>query len=453
MVVGARGVRTDLLVAAVALVNTGMMLDNGRYDVVALVLVIAGAAALLAAFAAQRQPHPVAVEQRVVAAFALQAIALLLSSSRHIIDLSRAGEGLLAVLVAGGALVLVFGGIDAVRRSPRWVTRPLPVLALAATVMIGAVVVGLGPVLNDVYYLQTIGVERLFDGISPYAPGYPDIYAPADSLRYYGPELSVDGVLQFGYAYPPVTLLMAVPGWLLGDVRVSHLLAVLLTAVLLQRIGPGRRGRLAATLYLAGAPLLFVVTQSWTEPFVVLLLTTFVLAQRRWPGSGRAGAALGLFLTAKQYGLLFAPLPMLLVGRPVNWRSVGRLAGAAAAAALVVAAPFLIWDPGGVRTSMIDHLLSLPVRHDALSLLARTDLGGFEILVTVVAAAGALAAIWRYAPRTEAGFAGSVAFVLLVTVLFVKQAFANYYFTVSGAALVAVAAGGSDVDAPPRNSR
>ena len=50
--------------------------------------------------------------------------------------------------------------------------------------------------------------------------------------------------------------------------------------------------------------------------------------------------------------------------------------------------------------------------------------------------------LWR-APRSAAGFAGSVGLVYLSLFAFSKQAFANYYFFVIGAFCCAVAASGA----------
>lgn len=431
--------RPDILLLAAATISSGMMIRNGRYHPVALALVVVGAVLAYVALFRQDDPTRAAFVRRVRAAFVLQAFAMLASVSRHLIDLLRAGETALGVLLALSAMALLAIGWDALGASPRLARVWLPAMSITLSVMVLTVIVGLGPVLNDVYHLQTMGTERLFDGISPYAAGYPDIYAPRFSREFYGPDLSIDGVLQFGYAYPPLSLVLGIPGWLLGDVRLASLAAVLLTAWLMARTGERWLGRVAAASFLASAPILFVVTQGWTEPFVVLMLALFVALQWRAPGSAVAAGVFGLFITSKQYGLLFLPLYGLVVPRPVIWRKLLRNVGIGIATAGAIAAPFLIWDWPGVWSS-ITHLLSLPVRRDALSLLGvAPDLGLIGAIAPFLAAGCAFAVVWRKAGHDTSAFAAGVAVVLLTTVLFAKQAFANYFFTVTTALFLAVA--------------
>ena len=76
---------------------------------------------------------------------------------------------------------------------------------------------------------------------------------------------------------------------------------------------PRALGALAAGLYLFTPRNLFVLEQSWTEPFVVLFLAATVWCAARHPRV--APYVLGLFLAVKQYAVLALPLA-LLIGRP-----------------------------------------------------------------------------------------------------------------------------------------
>src|SRR5438067_13369117 len=95
--------------------------------------------------------------------------------------------------------------------------------------------------------------------------------------------LTADGRVQ-SFPYPPLSLLLAVPGYLVGDVRWSLLAALLGTAALVvatgRRLGlpAGHPAELAATALLCHPRGLLVLETSWTEPFVALGLTATVWA-------------------------------------------------------------------------------------------------------------------------------------------------------------------------------
>ncbi len=55
---------------------------------------------------------------------------------------------------------------------------------------------------------------------------FPDVYD--GKLAVYATGVSQNGRLQFGYPYPPLTLLLALPGHLLGDFRYAQLAALTL---------------------------------------------------------------------------------------------------------------------------------------------------------------------------------------------------------------------------------
>ena len=84
----------------------------------------------------------------------------------------------------------------------------------------------------------------------------------------------------------------------------------------------GPVGALAAGLYLFTPRNLFVLEQSWTEPFVVLFLAATVWCAARHPRV--APYVLGLFLAVKQYAVLALPLALLLARPPMSSRGSGR---------------------------------------------------------------------------------------------------------------------------------
>lgn len=292
----------------------------------------------------------------------------------------------------------------------------------------------------DVFVFQQHASRALLSGLNPYAITFPDIYG---SSPFYGAGVSVDGQLRFGFPYPPLSLLMALPGFLLqGDYRYAQLTALTLAGALMAYARPGgRTGLLAAALFLFSPRMFFVLEQGWTEPFAVLLLALVVFCARRFPSA--VPWVLGLMLAVKQYFILTVPLVLLVLPRPWSLRTLVGWGWRAAAVALLVSAPLALWDPGAFWWSVVKLQLHQPFRADALSYLAwyarvtGTQLSPSLAFLAVVPLT--VLGLWR-APRTPSGYAAAVALVLFGFFAFNKQAFCNYYFMVLGALCVSVAA-------------
>lgn len=312
-------------------------------------------------------------------------------------------------------------------------------LLLALHVVAGAWVIGFNPVpTNDVWWFQQAAGSALAHGVDPYALQMPNIY-PDPS--FYGPGLSHGGVLDFGFPYPPLSLLLTLPSQLLtGDVRYAQLLAMPIAATLIAVSGRGPVARGAALLFLYTPRTFFIADQAWTEPFAVLLLALVVyLATRR---SRLTPPALGLLLAVKQYLVLLVPLALLLEPRPIDWRRFARSIGIALGVALALTVLFILWNAQAFWRSVVELQLLQPFRSDALSYPAWLRLDEPQ-LATILGFGALLPAgllvIWR-AARTPAGFAAATGLVYLAFFAFNKQAFANYYYFVIGALCCAVAA-------------
>ncbi len=204
----------------------------------------------------------------------------------------------------------------------------------------------------------------------------------------------------------------------------------------------GRLGALAAGLYLFTPRNLFVLEQSWTEPFVVLFLAATVWCAARHPRV--APYVLGLFLAVKQYAVLALPLALLVGRPPMTFAGFRRTAVPAVVVAALVTLPLALWEPTGFLRAVVELQFYQPFRPEALSylgLLAGPDRQppfGTGVAFAVAAVVMVLA-LWR-AARTPAGFALGVSALFLAFFVLNKQAFANYYFFVVGALCVAVAA-------------
>ena len=328
------------------------------------------------------------------------------------------------------AAVPVFG----VSSSARW--RLLTLLAVHFA--LGIWVIGqAGDPYIDLWVMQRDGARALVEGVNPYLPIYPNLYGP-DS-PYYGPGLVVDGELTIGFPYLPLSLLLVLPGELLGgDPRFAHLVAIELAALVMASIRGGGIGTSAALLYAFTPWTFFFLVGSWTEPLVVLLISLVAISAVRAPRL--LGVAVGLLIAVKQYLLLGLPVALLLLasgGRArwrITWQSV--------TVATVITLPFALWDLGAFSWSTVGSLAGQVFRPDSLTYLtllpgdwgARLSFLGFVLLIP------GIVLLALRAPRGASGFAAGLGLLLLLFFAFSRQGSANYHFAVIGALCCAVAA-------------
>jgi len=296
------------------------------------------------------------------------------------------------------------------------------------------------PAAIDVQVFLHDGAVALLHGHNPYSMSFPNIYPPRLAELFYGPGVVVHERITYGFPYLPLSLLLAIPGQLLGDVRYSQLIAMLVTAVVLRRLASDRIGRAVAVLGVAAPAAIPLLTGAWTEPTLVALLACLVLALER-QRLAFVGVLLGLFLVSKQYVVVALPV-IWLVRQHLTRRAV--LIGCAVATALTL--PFFLVNPTAFWKAIVEFQLVQPFRSDSLSLLVSSvnTFGWpppwtYGVLPLVGGGLTAVVVALR-APRTPAAFAAGVGLTLLVTILLSKQAFINYYFLVSGAFLIAAVA-------------
>jgi hypothetical protein len=289
----------------------------------------------------------------------------------------------------------------------------------------------------DVVLFQQDGSAALLRGASPYGLRFENIFG--HGTPYYARELQVGNQLAFGFPYPPLSLLLAIPGYVIaGDYRYSAAAAVTISAGLVARAGRGRIATGAGMLIILAPITQVVLYWGWSEPFVAVVFAgTAYLAAKSSPSTT---VALGLLVAAKQYCA-----PVLLVGYVLlhalrlkvgPWPMV--IVPIAVAMATVV--PFALWDFQGLVHSTVIVQLLQPFRLDAVAvpaLLARFDLAPTSQTIGLVIAGVTALLLIRWAPRTVSGFCYATAIFFAVFFIFSKQAFLNYYFFV----LVALACG------------
>ena len=303
--------------------------------------------------------------------------------------------------------------------------------------------------ITDVAIFQSDSSRALAAGANPYALTFPNIYG--DDSKLYGPGISVNGRVQFGFPYFPISLLWVMPAQLLlGNFRYGHLLAVALAAFFIAALRPTRTAAAAAMLLAFSVPTFYVLQTGWTEPVVAMLFCFNIWllsrqARTASAGNRASGVALGLFLATKQYLVFVLPLIFLLPLRDASTRADARwktLCVALGVAALTVL-PFVLWNLRAFWWSVFELQFHQPFRDDALSYLAAfKEASGVQLssAICFLMATGAVWLCWKRAPRTVAGFAASVALVHFVFFAFNKQAFCNYYFFVFAALCCAAAA-------------
>lgn len=365
-------------------------------------------------------------------------------------------------------LLLAAVGVAVAAFAVAWLPGPFRVVGAAGILGIhlalGVWTVGLQPAPDppiDVYVFQRDAAAALLAGGNPYAITFANPYG---NDAYYGPGMVENGRLTFGFVYPPLSAYLSAAGsWVGGDVRYAQLGAMTLAALCMATVRRGPLGPLAAALYLFTPRNLFVLQQSWTEPFVVLMLAVTVWCAARAPRV--APLALGLFLAVKQYAVLGLPLALLITRPPMRLAAAWRTVVPAGLVAAAVTAPLALGALPGFWRAVVTLQFDQPFRPEALSylgLLAGPLVPGLPppappfgtgVAFAAAAAVGALA-LWR-AARTPAGFALGVAALFLAFFVLNKQAFANYYFFVVGALCVAVAATdpADPIDRPWRTGR
>jgi hypothetical protein len=332
----------------------------------------------------------------------------------------------------------------------------------------------------DVFIFQSGGAHALLHGMNPYQPIYPNVYEP--TTPFYGPGvvdtlhplpagfiqfwhealpqivypnglypvewrvrtvIGSSGLLTVGFPYPPFSLLLTLPGYLLGgDVRYSHVVALGLSAVLMVAARPGRIAPLAAALLLLMPRATYVLDLGWTEPLLIFTFSLVMYSALRWPRA--LPYALGLYFSTKQYSVLSLPLLPLLIEGPNHWRTLGRVVIKAGIVVAAINLPFFLADPHAFLRSVVVFQFLQPFRDDALSYLVLIHRlypdfhppMWLALLPLVIVIPLSL----RRLSSSPAGFCAAVTAVHFFFFAFNKQAFCNYYYFVIATACWAIAA-------------
>lgn len=293
----------------------------------------------------------------------------------------------------------------------------------------------------DVFTVEIDSLKALLEGTNPYGITFPNPYG--DNSPYFPPGVSVNGRLQFGFVYPPLALLLCLPGYLaFGDPRYSMLAAMVGAALLMGYARPGAWPKVVAVVFLFTPRAFFVLDRAWTDAFVVLLtaLVAFVAIKR--PKYVWVPAA--AWLALKQHMFIGIPALLLLVPRPMKVKEVVSLGLKAGGVGLGITLPFVAWGPSAFANSVLN--IREVYRLDSLGLLAHLANQNIArpskwIGIAAIVPVAALA-LWR-APRSPGGFALATGAIHFTLYFFSTHAFCNEYYNVIGSLCVALAVWGA----------
>ena len=290
---------------------------------------------------------------------------------------------------------------------------------------------------NDVFRFTQTAAHALLHGHSPYGPATP-AYVEGVSWNY-----------PVHFPYGPSIVLLSLPGRLLGDVRASSLvlLLVLFGSVLLLAHRSGMsRGELVRLggLLLAFPLTVVMITSAFVETYSIGLLALWLVLRERHQRLAVVVLAVAL---ATKPTIALAVLPFFLW----SWPARREIVTAVVLAALLVL-PFALVT--GFRQFYDDvagvHLQLFPTRIDALTVNALLHSLGRSFIpptASVLAGIAVLALLLWRRPRDSGDLLIAGALLSTVSFLLAKEAFVNYYFSVAMLLLLAVACRGRPVDA------
>jgi hypothetical protein len=283
----------------------------------------------------------------------------------------------------------------------------------------------------DVLLFQEQSSDALLHWNDPYAIRFPNIYE--HNTPFYGPGVvDENNMLKYGFPYPPLSLLMVLPGYLLGNVRIMHVLCAAASGILMYFARPGRLSAMAAALFLLTPQGLLVTYTGWTEPLLTLNFSLAMFCACRRPKM--LPWMLGLFFATKQYTVFALPALCMLTDGPDRGKQLFRIVWQAGLVVAVITLPFFFWNPREFIRAVALWQLVQPFRKDALSYLVwiwyrdgqRTPPIWIPLLAVIPAV---LLALWKCRPGPS-GFAAACTVIFLAFFAFNKQAFCNYYYFV-----------------------
>jgi hypothetical protein len=317
-------------------------------------------------------------------------------------------------------------------------------LARGAALALGATSVVIGILANltwgfaniDVFGFQQSAAQALLNGQNPYSPvvASQNIVAPG-----------VPAWLQLHLPYGPILPVLEAPFRLLGDIRILHVVAALITsaAVLMLARRAGTLDRTACVV-MAFPLTIGMVIFSWVDIITMAGLAVWIVSFRSHPNV--ATVALVLALGAKPTTLI-ALVPIFFWSVRARRQVI-----IASLITVLVAVPFAIitgvsqffYNVVGVQLDLFPRLDSLTIDSYLNSL--HRPLLPLVASATVIAIATVL--VLRRRPNTYGDLLAGTAILATVSFLVAKWAYFNYYYIPAVLLLLAIAGNGLAVDIP-----
>ncbi len=309
--------------------------------------------------------------------------------------------------------------------------------AVTAMAVAGEWTWGTAPI--DVFNEVQGATGALIHGQNPYSPVF--------SLFLDSPRVHpIFGSGSFNYG--PMIAILSIPSRLLGDVRLTVL--ALNVAIIVAVVAWARRAwgdhRLAPTitaLWAASPFVPFMVLTEWTDSFCVAGFAWWLVLRDRHRAWATAALTMGI---ASKPSVLLLMVPLLFWTREARRELIW-----AAAATLVIVAPFALWT--GLPQFVYDTVGlfgDLPARHDGITLDGLATVLGHAFVPGGVLFCGIIVALVVFTirrPRDYGSLLAAGAGLVIVVCFFGKQAFLNYYFIAAMALLFAAGSG----DLAPRD--
>jgi hypothetical protein len=319
-----------------------------------------------------------------------------------------------------------------------------PLAAKAVAFALAALSTAVGIVANihwgtasiDVFDFQQKASQALLHGQNPYSPVVlsPEIVRPG-----------IVGWLHLHFPYGPTLPVLEAPFRLLGDIRVLHVVAALITSiavlVLARRAGTLDR---SACVVMAFPLTTGMILFAWVDIITMAGLAVWIVCFRSHPKI--ATFALVLALAAKPTTLI-ALVPVFF------WSVRARrqvIIGAIIAALFVL--PFAIitgvsqfyYNVLGVQLEVLPRLDSLTIN----SYLNGLSLPILPFAVSALVIAGATVLVLRRRPNSYGELLTATAILATVSFLVAKWAYLNYYYIPAVLLMLAIAGNSLPVDVP-----
>jgi hypothetical protein len=288
----------------------------------------------------------------------------------------------------------------------------------------------------DVFQFQQNASQALLHGQNPYSPVVrsPQFVAPG-----------VHTYLQLHFPYGPILPVLETPFRVIGDIRVLHIVAALITSVavlvLARRAGTLDR---SACVVMAFPLTIGMVLSSWVDVIIMAGLAVWIVSFRSHPKI--ATFALALALGAKPTTLI-ALVPVFF------WsiRARRQVIIAAVIAALFVLPFAFITGVSQFYYNVLGVQLEVLPRPDALTInafLSRSNLPILPFAGSAVVVAAATVLVLRRRPNTYGELLTGTAILVTVSFLVAKWAFFNYYYIPAVLLMLAIAGNSLALDVP-----